>query len=120
MKTFSKTRIIFLGAILAASVYLQAQTEEAPIIQLINEMAEKPENHQSISTYYKTMAAEARAEAEMHKTMKSTYKHDHAQFKGMPAAQSTDAHCDRLIELSLAEAAEYEALAALHDAEAAQ
>ena len=120
MKQFSAARIIFLGAVLTVTAHLQAQPAEAPIIQLINEMADKPENHQSISTYYKTKAAEARAEAEMHKTMKSTYKHDHAQFKGMPAAQSTDAHCDRLMELSLAEAEEYEALAALHDAEAAQ
>lgn len=119
MKTFNAHRILFLGTILFAALHANAQPEEAPIIQLINEMADKPEHHLSIARYYKTMAEEARAEAEMHKSMKASYGHDHASMKGQ-AGGMTAAHCDRLMELSLASAEEYEALAALHEEEAAQ
>lgn len=120
MKTFSAARIIFLGVFLSAAAHLQAQPVETPIIQLINEMADKPENHQSIAAYYKTMAEEARAKAAMHEEMKTTYGHDHQTMKNQAASTLTGPHCDRLIELSLAEAEEYEALAALHAGESAE
>lgn len=107
-------RIVLIGATLTAAMQLQAQPEESEIMQLITEMADKPENHQSIARYYQAKAEEARAEAELHKEMKETYSHSHAVMKGVAAPQATGAHCDRLIELSLEAAEEFEALAAAH------
>ena len=118
MKTFQVCRIIAIGVMLTGAVSVSAQAAEDPIIALINSMADRPENHQAIATYYETKAEEAREEAAMHEAMKKTYRHDHLQMKGQPASGMTDAHCDRLIELSLASAEEYEAFAALHAAEA--
>jgi len=114
MKLFNAHQILLLGAILVAAVHVNAQPEEAPIIQLINEMADKPENHQAIASYYRTMATNARAEAGMHRTMKESYSHSHATLKGQPGARMTASHCDRLIELNMSAAAEFDALAALH------
>lgn len=107
-------RIILIGATLTAAMNLQAQPEESDIMQLIADMADKPENHAAIARYYQAQAEEARAEAELHKEMKETYSHSHAVMKGGAAPAVTSAHCDRLIELSLEAAEEFEALAAAH------
>ena len=107
-------RILLIGATLTTAMQLQAQSEESDIMQLITDMADKPANHQSISSYYQAKAEEARAEAAMHREMKETYSHSHAVMKGVAAPAATGAHCDRLIELSLETAEEFEALAAVH------
>lgn len=44
-------------------------------------MADKPENHLAIAAYYRTLAGDALAEAEKHKAMRNTYRHDHQKFK---------------------------------------
>tara|TARA_R110002110_G_scaffold412440_1_gene638399 strand:+ start:14026 stop:14394 length:369 start_codon:yes stop_codon:yes gene_type:complete len=119
MKTFKATWIILLGAILAMSIPVYAQPEEAPFVKLLNEMTEKPEHHLAIAVYYRTLASEARAEVEKHEAMTNTYRHDHQRFKaGRGTGQSMSKHCDRLIQLYQSTAEEYEALAALHEAEA--
>ena len=115
MNIFKSHRVLLMGAILAASFHINAQPEDAPIIELINSMADKPENHLAIANYYKQMAEEARAEAAMHEAMKTAYSHDHGfEMKGQPPGKITEAHCNRLIKLAEETAAEYEALAALH------
>ena len=114
MKTMNTLQALLVVASLTLAGYVGAQPAETPIIQLITEMADKPENHQAIAEYYRTMASNARAEAESHRTMKETYSHSHASMKGQPASRMTASHCDRLIELNLAAAEEFDALAALH------
>lgn len=118
MKTLKASWIILLGAILAMSIPVYAQPEEAPIVKLLNEMTEKPEHHLAIAVYYRTLASEARTEVEKHEAMKNTYRHSHAKMKGPGAGQSMSRHCERLIQLHQSAAEEYEALAALHETEA--
>ncbi|MDA1372690.1 MAG: hypothetical protein O2971_18300 [Proteobacteria bacterium] len=119
MKVFTATRIIILGAIFSAGVSVLAQSDDAAIMQLISELANKPENHQSIAAYYKTKAEEARTIAGMHTEMKISY-HDHRSGRLSGLAAASVAHCNRLIELNNSAAGEYEALAALHEGEAAR
>ena len=119
MRTLKASWIIVLGAILALSIPVHAQPEEAPIVKLINEMSEKPEHHLAIATYYRALASEARKEVEKHEAMRNSYRHDHQRFKtGRGAGQSMSRHCDRLIQLYQSTAEEYEALAVLHETEA--
>ncbi len=121
MKTLNVTRIILLSAVLAIASPAYAQSEEAPIVKLHNEMMQKPEHHLAIAVYFRTLADEARANVETHKAMGKTYQHNHSKFKsGVAAGESYTKHCDRLIQLFQSTAEEYEALAKLHDAEATQ
>ena len=121
MKALTASWIILLTAILATAAPVFAQTlEEEPIVKLLSNMAEKPEHHQAIAVYYRTLASEARAEAEKHTAMRSTYGHDHQQFKsGRGTGQSMSRHCDRLIQNYQSITEEYEALAKLHETESA-
>lgn len=121
MKPIKASWVILLCAMFAVAVpvYAQQPTEE-PIVKLLNDMADKPENHLAIAAYYRTLAGDALAEAEKHKAMRNTYRHDHQKFKsGAATGQSMARHCDRLTKLQEETAAEYEALAKLHEAEAA-
>jgi hypothetical protein len=118
MKIVKTLSIIFLSALLASVFYVHAEPATPSIEALLNEMAEKPEHHQAISTYYRTLAADARAEAEKHKTMQSTYRHSHSKLKGQGAGRAMADHCERLTQLQLSVAEEYEALAELHEKEA--
>lgn len=94
--------------------------QRPPIITPLNEMSEKPEHHAAIAVYYRTVAAEARAEAQKHEAMRSTYRRGHQRFgTGRSGRQSMTRQCDRLIELHQEAASEDEALALLHDEEAA-
>jgi len=111
--------IILLSAVFAVAAPVFSQPAEEPLMRLLNDMADKPQNHLAIATYYRTLAAEARVEVEKHKAMNTSY-HNHAQFKsGAGTGQSMSRHCDRLIELQQSTANEYEELAKLHEAEAA-
>ncbi|MAC33768.1 hypothetical protein [Parahaliea mediterranea] len=116
MKPSNIAFALLFAATLAAPFQLHAQaTDEAPIMELLDTMAEKPEQHQAIADYYRKMAAEARNEASLHEKMKGTYRHSHAKFKGQPAGQATERHCKRVVELQQSMAEEYDALAELHE-----
>lgn len=120
MKPFNVVFAFFIAAVLAAPFQAHAQTEEAPIIELLNSMADKPEQHQAIAAYYRKMASKARAEVSFHENMKGTYRHSHARLKGQPAGRATEKHCNRMIDLQQSMAEEYEALAELHENTATQ
>ena len=121
MKSVKASWVMMLCAMFAVAitVYAQQPTEE-PVITLLNDIADKPENHLAIAAYYRTLAREALAEAETHKTMRNTYRHNHQAFKSGTATDQTLArHCDKLVKLKEEAATEYEELAKLHEAEAA-
>jgi hypothetical protein len=102
------------------AVPVLAQPADEPLIKLLNEMSDTPGHHLAIAVYYRTLAAEQLTEAEKHRSMGATYRHDHQRFKsGASARLSMTRHCDRLIELHQEVAAEYEELAKLHETEAA-
>lgn len=121
MKSVKVSWVIMLCAMFAVAVPVHAQQPaEEPIVKLLNDIADKPENHLAIAAYYRTLAGEALAEAEKHKAMRNTYRHNHQKFKtGVGTGQSMARHCDRLIKLQEETATEYEDLAKLHEAEAA-
>lgn len=100
--------------------HAQMQTAEAPIMELLNRMADKPEDHLAIADYYKKMAIKAREEAGLHEKMKQTYQHSHAKMKGQAMGNTMKKHCERVIELQQSAAEEYEALADLHEQAAKQ
>jgi len=121
MKPMKTPWMILAAALFVMAVPVHAQPAEEPIIKLLNEMSEKPAHHAAIAVYYRTLAAEALVEAQKHEAMRTTYRHNHQQFKsgGAPVARQMSAHCDRLIELHQQTAREYEELAKLHEAESA-
>lgn len=120
MKPMKTPWMVLVAALFVAAAPVHAQPAEEPIIKILNEMSEKPEHHLAIAVYYRTLAAEALAEAQKHEAMRSTYRHDHRRFKGgAPVRQQMTRHCDRLIALHREAATEYEELAKLHEAEAA-
>lgn len=112
--------IILLSGFFATAISATAQPDHTSVLELVGEMADKPEHHQAIAEHYKSMAENARSEAEQHDKMRNSYKHSHAKLKGQPASKSTDRHCKRLVELNQSLAKEYDALAELHKNEASQ
>jgi hypothetical protein len=113
--------IPLVAVTLAMSVPIYSQAaEEEPIVKLINDIADKPANHQAIAVYYRTLASEAREDATKHKAMRGKYRHDHPTYKsGQDSGQAMAKHCDKLIKNYESTAEEYEALAKLHEAQAA-
>lgn len=105
-----------------AQAQAQAQTQpaEEPIMELLNSMADKPEDHKAIADYYRKKAGEAREEASLHEKMKDKYRPSHAQMKGMAAGKSTQKQSERVIKLQQSVAEEYDALAELHEKSAKQ
>jgi hypothetical protein len=120
MKAVKVVCVIMFLTVFAAMVVASPQKgAQAPIVNLLNELADSPEQHLAVATYYRTLASEALAEAEKHRAMRDAYRHSHQRFKtGAAAGQSLQQHCNRLIELHQEAAREYEELARLHEAEA--
>jgi hypothetical protein len=124
MKTVKVACVIMFLTLVAATAAASAQASaqqgaQAPIVKLLNEIADSPEQHLAVATYYRTLASDALAEAEKHRAMRDAYRHNHQRFKtGAAAGQSLQQHCNRLIELHEAAAREYEELAMLHEIEA--
>jgi hypothetical protein len=84
--------------------------EPKSVEELVVEMADTPADHASVAAFYRAKAADARATAQRHKSMARAYGggklNTRIQMRG---------HCDRLTEQNEAIAAEYEALAKLHE-----
>lgn len=120
MKPMKTSWIVLVATLFVVTVPAHAQpVEEPPIVKLLNEMSEKPEQHLAIAVYYRTLAADALTEAQKHEAMRNAYRRDQRFRSGAPASRQIARHCDRLIELHRETAREYEELAKLHDAEAA-
>ena len=114
--------IVATALVFSFQAQAQAQTQpaEEPIMELLNSMADKPEDHKAIADYYRKKAGEAREEASLHEKMKDKYRHSHGQMKGMAAGKSTQKHCERVIKLQQSVAEEYDVLAELHEKSAKQ
>jgi hypothetical protein len=114
--------VLLVAAALSTAAPLVVQAaEEDPIVALIGAIAEKPENHQAIAAYYRTVAAEARADVTKHEAMRVKYRHFHPNFKsGGDSNAAMSRHCEKLIKNFQSTAEEYDSLAKLHEAEAAK
>ena len=80
---------------------------------LAAESASTPEQHLALAEYYKDKAAEAQAEVKLHEGMALSYS---SRSPGAAAGMAN--HCNSLAKSAKAEAADYEAMAAFHEAEA--
>lgn len=103
-----------LAGVLALSPSVAfAEETDAAIEQLITNSAHSPADHTALAKYYRGKAADAREQATMHQKMASSYG-------GGKMAQKSAMmdHCKKLSEENAAMAADYEALAKLHEQDA--
>lgn len=81
--------------------------------ELLVEFASTPAEHRAVAAHFRAEAAEARREAARHRSMAKHY----AGGKLMQR-EAARAHCERLAKRAEQSAAEYDGLAASHEAEA--
>lgn len=101
-------------ALLLPAYSMAADTVSTPIEKLISEIADKPEQHQAIATYYKEKIVEAKEDLAVHTKMRAAYQMGSA--KNQDAMAGMRKHCDKLISNAESNIKEYEALAAEHEA----
>lgn len=104
--------VVSVSLLAAPAAVMAADATQTPIEKLISEMADKPEQHQAISQYYKDKAEAAKKELAQHEQMRKAYAV--AYNKNQPAADSMRKHCDNLVKLNESLVKEYEAMAAEH------
>jgi hypothetical protein len=104
---------LFASLLTLAPPALVFAAEAEPIESLIIKMASTPEQHRALADYYREKAAAARAAVATHKSMAASY----AGGKLAHRAQMQE-HCNKIIAANEALAKEYDALAAMHDADA--
>jgi hypothetical protein len=104
---------MFAVALLAAVPAVSFADQNASIEELTAKLASTPEEHHAVAEYYRAKAADARAEAQKHRTMAATYTGSKYVQK-----QAMADHCQKLVATYEALAADYDALAADHDASA--
>jgi hypothetical protein len=121
MRTLSASLLVVLVAIIGAG---GAQALDADDLPSAVENAKTAADHEAIAAFYEGEAKEARAQAEQHRAMGSTYKkhqqHSMPAGKGVPSTlnKTMPPHCDQLTATYEAAAKEYEAMAAAHREEA--
>lgn len=91
-----------------------AGADDLGLEQILAETAATPAQHQALAKYYRGKAADAKAEAESHRSMAKTY----AAGASVPMGRQRSEHCGKLASLADSEAAEYEKLAASHETQA--
>jgi hypothetical protein len=101
--------LVLLG--LPAPGALAAEPE--PIESLVIKLASTPEQHRAVAEYYRAQAEAAREEAQRHRAMAAGYG-----GTKLAEREHMRAHCEKIAAGQEATAKEYEALAAVHDAEA--
>ena len=107
-------RILMVGlAIVAAPIAGTAWADDSSLEQILAETATTPAQHQALAKYYHAKAADAKAEAETHRSMLRSYS-----GVRVSAAKAQAEHCNKLASLGDGQAAEYEKLAAAHEAQA--
>jgi hypothetical protein len=112
--SMSLFRPLILGVALATASFASvAWGEEDAIVDVLIESASTPAQHQALANYYKAKAADAKKEAADHRAMAKSYG---SQKATLAAAQAE--HCNKLASLSDGQAAEYDQLAAAHEAAA--
>lgn len=91
-----------------------AAADDYGLEQILAETATTPAQHQALAKYYRAKAADAKSEAERHRTMAKNY----SAGASMPMAKQRSEHCGKLASLADSEAAEYEKLATTHETQA--
>jgi hypothetical protein len=99
---------LMAGLVLTPAALFADETKS--LEELVVEMADTPAEHAAVAAHFREKAAHARAAAERHKSMARAYGggklNTRIEMRG---------HCERLAQQNEAMAAEYEALAKLHD-----
>jgi hypothetical protein len=95
------------------AIALAEDTSSHSLEQVLIDSASTPKEHQALASYYAGKAAEARKEAESHRSMGKTY----SGAKGSQLAAMKD-HCEKLATLYDEQAKEFDAMAAAHTAAA--
>ncbi len=109
----SKLGLAFLlGALVLSPGLALAGDDGHSLEQMVVEMAHTPADHAALAAHYRAKAAEARDEATRHEKMARTYG-----MQKMGAANQMGSHCKKIAANSTETAAEYDALAQLHEAE---
>ena len=104
------------SAIAAVPIGSIARADDSALDQFMAETANTPAQHQAIAKYYRAKAAEAKADANSHRSMAKSY----SVGTSVPMAKQQAEHCNKLASLSDSQAAAYEQLAASHEAQAKQ
>ena len=117
MTRTSRSALALMAAamLLAVSPLVQAGEGEGNLVELLVESADTPQEHKALAAYFRGLAGERRAEAKRHRSMANHYGGGNVTTR-----QQGKEHCDRLVSLNEEEAAQYEALAKLHEAQAAK
>jgi hypothetical protein len=106
-------RTLMVGVALAAAPIAGiAWADDSALEQVLAETATTPAQHQALAKYYHAKAADAKAEADTHRSMLKSYS-----GVSVPMAKQRAEHCNKLASLGDQEAAEYEKLAASHEAQ---
>jgi hypothetical protein len=91
-----------------------AEPPLAELEQMLIESADTPKEHAALAQYFAKRAGQMREEAGRHRRMGRTYGGQESIIRRL----ELKAHCDELATLDEAMAEQYDALAALHSAEA--
>jgi len=105
-------RLIFLSAaiaLLAGPFAPLAAAADPSLEEVLIESASTPQQHAALANYYAGKAADARKEAEYHRSMGKAY----GGVKASQLAMMKD-HCDKLATLYDAEAKEFDTMASMH------
>lgn len=111
------TRVSMAGAALAALLLVTpglatADDGEHSLEQLVVEMAESPSQHAALAAHYRSKAEAARSEGQRHERMGKSY------MRGKATERSAmRQHCRDIAKQQKSLAAEYDALAKLHEDE---
>ena len=108
-----RTAVVVLALALAMPAPALA-AEESDLEQVMVETASTPAQHQALADHYHARAAAARREAERHRKMAKVYGGTRSYRSQRPPGT----HCTKLAAGFDAQATEYDALAATHEAEA--
>jgi hypothetical protein len=90
--------------------------EDADLEEALVETASTPAQHEALAAHFKKRADAARREATRHRAMGKHY----AGGRMARSPQPPSTHCTKLADMYDAQATEYDALAAAHEAEAKQ
>jgi hypothetical protein len=88
--------------------------EDRDLEEVMVETASTPAQHEALAAHFEKRAEAARREAARHRAMGKHY----AGGRMARSPQPPSTHCTNLADMYEAQAKEYEALAALHEAEA--
>ncbi len=103
---------LLVGTLALSPGFAMAEESGASIEQLLVDMAHTPADHAALAKYYRQKAADERAAATTHQSMGRSYGGGK-----MVRRQQMEGHCKKISEQNSAMAAEYEALAKLHEEE---